>query len=253
MKPLKKLLLVFIALFSISLAHAQKNINDSAVAFSFPGINYCFMAPAGDLASRFGNNSAIGGSYNFKFKKGWTISVDGQFLFGGNVKEDHLLDGIADDDQKIIAIDGGYADVRLYERGYHFTLNVGKIFSFKRPNPNSGIWITAGAGLLQHKIRIENIGNNAPQLSKEYKKGYDKLTNGLALREFIGYVYFGKKRLVNFYAGFEFVQAFTKSRRDYNFDTRTRDNESRTDMLNGIRLGWLLPLYKRPPDKYYLY
>lgn len=246
----------FITLFLIHASSVclfgQKSINDSSITFSFIGINYGYMIPGGDLAKRFGNNSAIGLSYTIKLKSHWSISADGQYLFGNKIREEHILDGITTKDNKIIGVDGGYGDVRLYERGFHLSANFGRVFSFNKPNPNSGIWVTAGAGFLQHKIRIEPVGNNVPELNKSYRKGYDRLTNGIELREFIGYVFFSNKRLINLYAGFEFIQGFTKNRRDYNFDTKTHDTSNRTDLLYGIRVGWLLPLYKRPPDRYYI-
>jgi len=232
---------------------AQKSINDSSITFTVIGTNYGFLFPGGDMADRFGSCSEIGGSFALKLKSNWTLSFDAQYLFGKTVKEDHILDGITTDDNVIIGEDGAYADVRFYERGYHITFSIGKVLSFNKPNPNSGIWITAGGGFLQHKIRIDAVNDDVPELSTEYRKGYDRLTNGFELREFLGYIYFGKKRLINFYAGFEFIQGFTQNRRDYNFDTKTHDDEKRIDLLNGFRVGWLLPLYKRPPEKFYLY
>jgi len=252
--PFSRFLLAFASLFVfIPGSVAQKNINDSSITFSFVGVNYGYMIPGGDLAKRFGNNSSVGGSYTVKLKSQWIISADGQFLFGKSVKEDQILAGITTLENKIIGDDGAYADVRFYERGYHFSLSVGRIFTFNKPNPNSGIWVTAGAGFIQHKIRIDAVSQNVPSLTKEYVKGYDRLTNGFELREFIGYAFFGKKRLINFYAGVEFIQGFTQNRRNFNFDTKERDESKRTDLLTGIRVGWLLPLYKRPPEKYYLY
>lgn len=247
------LLTLFLVAQSFSVSFAQKSINDSSITFSFIGINYAYHIAGGDIAKRFGNNSALGGTFSVKLKNQWTFSADGQFIFGNKIKEDDILKGISTSDNKIIAVDGGYADVRLYERGYHFSLNFGRIFTFKKPNPNSGIWITAGVGFLQHKIRIENSGNNVPELTKAYAKGYDRLTNGFELREFIGYLYFGRKKLINFYAGFEFIQGFTQNRRDYNFDTKTHDSQNRLDLLNGFRVGWILPFYKRAPERFYLY
>ena len=248
---LKILILIFTCNCPFNFIQAQKNINDSSITFSFVGINYGYMIPGGDMAKRFGNNSAIGLDFCVKLKSKWTISADGQFIFGNKIREKNILKDIADPNGRILSQNGGYADIRLYERGYYITVNFGRIFSFKKPNPNSGIWITAGAGFIQHKIRIETADNDVPELSKKYRKGYDRLTNGFELREFLGYVYFSKKRLINLYVGFEFTQGFTQNRRDYNFDTKTHDDTKRTDLLSGIRVGWLLPLYKRPPDKFY--
>jgi len=107
--------------------------------------------------------------------------------------------------------------------------------------------------LLQHHIRIENKDNNAPQVLGDYKKGYDRLTNGFAAKTFIGYQYLDSKRRFNFYAGFEFYQAWTKNRREYNFDTMSRDNNLYHDYLYSFKAGWILPIYYRTPDKFYYY
>jgi hypothetical protein len=111
--------------------------------------------------------------------------------------------------------------------------------------------LNIGGGMLQHKILIDNEDRNVPSISGDYKKGYDRLSNGFALREFIGYQFLSNYRLINFYAGVEFIQAWTKCRRIVNFDTMQRDLTKRHDLLIGIRVGWLLPIYNRMPDEYY--
>src|SRR5688572_23891874 len=105
--------------------------------------------------------------------------------------------------------------------------------------------ITVSTGFIQHKIRIETIGNAVPELRHDYKKGYDHLTNGWHLSEFIGYTYFSNRQLVNFYGGFELTQGFTANRRDYNFDNLGNSDKNRLDLLYGFKLGWILPLYKK--------
>jgi hypothetical protein len=189
----------------------------------------------------------------YKDKKNWIYGLTGGALFGSEVNQENLLQTIATDNGQIIGLDGLYADVRVFERGYHIAATFGKIFPFKKPNPNSGIMITAGPGFLQHKIRIETIGNTVPQLQGEYLKGYDYLTNGLELREFIGYTYFSNRQLLNFLFGLEFIQGFTSNRRDYNFDNPQLDDKDRLDLFYGIKLGWILPFYKKKPAAYYLY
>ena len=77
------------------------------------------------------------------------------------------------------------------------------------PNSNSGILLMGGAGILQHKIRYEIPDNNAPQLSSEHKKGYDRLSNGPSISQFIGYVHFGNNRTINFHIGAEFTGSRT--------------------------------------------
>lgn len=230
---------------------AQSNIRDSAIALHIASIYYELQMPGGDLKDRFGGSSMVGASYSYKFKNNLMLSLNGGFLFGNTVKEDSLFRNISNEDGNVIGNDGRYADIRLYERGYHVSLTFGKLFSFKKPNPNSGILLSAGPGFMQHKIRIETIGNTVPQLDKEYRKGYDRLSNGIEMYESITYYYFGNRYLVNFYLGVDFIQGFTQNRRLYNFDNMNEDKTKRIDLLFGIKAGWMLPIYKKAPNKYY--
>lgn len=50
-----------------------------------------------------------------------------------------------------------------------------------------------GGGFLQHKIRIENRENVAPQILGDYAKGYDYLRNGPAGYLYVGYVFHANK------------------------------------------------------------
>ncbi|PLX14029.1 MAG: hypothetical protein C0594_00545, partial [Marinilabiliales bacterium] len=129
----------------------------------------------------------------------------------------------------------------------------GRVISIDKKNPNSGILFNVGGGILQHKIHIEVEYNNTPQIQGDYVKGYDRLTNGFAMSEFIGYIYFSDNKILNFYGGFEFIQAFTQSRRSYDYFSMTRDTKKRTDLLYSIKIGWIIPLYKKIPQKYYIY
>ena len=111
-----------------------------------------------------------------------------------------------------------------------------------KKHPKSGIRLTASTGVLQHKIRIEDRTGGLIQLQGEYLKGYDRLTNGLAFTEFIGYQHISNSGLVNFMAGFELTQGFTKNRRSWDYLEMKRLDEQRFDLLNGFRVGWVLTL-----------
>ena len=229
------------------------NVKDSSISVAMFTANYAFQIPGGDLAKRFGANSSIGSNFMIKTKKNFLFGVDGNFIFGSQIKEDSLFANIATSDGHIINANGEFADVRTYERGFNTSFKAGKIFPLLGPNPNSGFVFLGSVGLLQHKIRIETPGNTVPALKGDYKKGYDHLTNGLCVSEFVGYMYFGNKRLVSFYAGFEFMQAWTQCRRDFNYSTMTRDNTKRFDLMNGLKVGWIIPLYLRTANSYYYY
>ncbi len=215
---------------------------------------YSFQLPGHDLAKRFGSNSAIGAGFMYKTKSNLIIGADGAFIFSDNVKnKDQYLENIATSEGFLISGNGTFASIFLQERGFCLSARLGGIFRFLGPNPNSGLMVLMGGGMLQHKIRIEDKENNTPQVFGDYKKGYDRLSNGPSLSQFIGYVHFDNTRVINFYAGFEFIQAWTQSRRPWDFDRMQPDTQKRFDTLWGIKLGWVFPLYQRAPKEYYYY
>lgn len=230
----------------------QVSIKDSSIYTPMIAVSYGYYLPAGDMVKRFGNSSALQLNIDFKTRFNWVLGVNGSYFFGKDIKES-LFDSIKTPGGNIISEDGEFADVRLYERGFTVSGSIGRLITFKRPNPNSGIRIDIGFGFMQHKIRIETIGNKVPQLSKEYKKGYDKQSNGFLLTESIGYQYLSNNRLANIYIGIDFMQGFTKSRRSYDYDMMKRDTRQRVDILFGGRLAWILPLYKKAPADFYTY
>ncbi|MEO8088133.1 MAG: hypothetical protein ABI763_15035 [Bacteroidota bacterium] len=239
--------------FSFHASFSQKSVKDSCISFTILGASFQYQVPGGDMAKRFGDNFNAGGFLNYKFSNNWLIGLDGYFLFADKIKENSILDNISTSDGFIIGESGEYAKVYLYERGFQFVLKAGKIFSVFAPNKNSGIMFTAGAGFLQHKIRIDVDKDDVPELTNDYKKGYDRLTNGLAITENLSYLYCSNKRLLNFSLGLEFTQAFTQNRRDYNFDQMKKDTQKRIDLLYGIKLCWFFPLYSHAATSFYYY
>lgn len=213
--------------------------------------SYAVQFPLADMAKRFGVNSNIGGSFLVKTKKNILLGADGRFIFSNNLNDTAVLSGIETELGQIINENGVYANVLMTQRGLTFSGKIGKIFPVFGPNKNSGIMAQLGAGILQHKIRIEVQGNTVPQLEGDYVKGYDRLSNGLMLYQFLGYQHFSNSRLLNFYIGFEAIEGFIKNRRSYDFQLMKKLEESRTDILVGVRLGWSIPLYKKTAREFY--
>lgn len=204
--------------------------------------SYGFHLPGGDLADRFGISYSVGGNADYLTKKDFLLGVQSHFIFGSKVKTD-VLAGLRSDDDLMFGSDGAIAEINLRQRGIYVGGHIGKIFRLV-PTQRSGIRATVGAGFFQHKIRIQDDATVVvPYLDPSYKKGYDRLTNGLALTQFIGYQHLGKRRRINFVAGLEFTQGFTQSRRNFDFDTRSADTEKRLDLNYSFRIGWTLPLY----------
>ena len=209
--------------------------------------------PGGDMAVRFGNNMTIGGGFRWKTKANWTLSLEGAYLFGGTIHESGILDGLKDDFGNVINSYGELATVKMFERGYHTSGRVGRIINLPGSNANSGLWVELGAGFLEHWIRIENPGNNIPQLMGDYRKGYDRRSNGLALTQFIGYSHLSANQRTNFFFGIEFCQAFTQNRRNTNFDTGLKDTKGRRDFFYGLKIGWVFPIYRQTASEYFTY
>jgi hypothetical protein len=160
------------------------------------------------------------------------------------------LTNLKDENGFIIGINGDYAQVKLRQRGFLVGAFISNIIPIGSVNERSGLRVDLGVNLMQHWIRLQDDYNTVAQFNDPYKKGYDRLTNGFALSEFIGYQYLSKNRRINLYGGLEFVQAWTKSRREYDFATQSQMLESRLDLLNGFKLGLILPIYiESQPDE----
>jgi hypothetical protein len=247
-----KYCLAFLLVFALlNNAKAQSSVKDSSINATLIGVGAGVYLPAGDLADRFGPNLTVHLSCGFKRANNWIYTFEGDYIFGSEIRQEDLFKNISTSDGFIIGSDGKFATVRTFERGYAITFNVARLITTGKPNKNTGFKVELGAGFMQHKIKIETVGNTVPYLDKEYRKGYDRLTNGMTLHQFVGYQYMSNKRTLNFFAGFDFFEAFTQNRRDYNYDEMRKDTAKRNDIMIGFKIGWILPLYKQAPSTYY--
>jgi hypothetical protein len=230
----------------------SRNVRDSIVSTGFITASYGHFIPGGDLAERFGDNSAIGALGGYKSANNNFFCAEWNYLFGYKVKENGILDSLKTSGNFIIDAEGKTADIRIFERGFTAHVQFGHLFPIKgiSPNQNSGILVTGGIGMLQHKIRIYDNGGRTPQLSGDYLKGYDRLTSGVSFSQFIGYWYMSNSRYLNFYFGFEAYQGITKSRRSWDYDLMRADTRTRTDLLWGARAGFVIPIYRRGRGEY---
>ncbi len=230
----------------------KKEIQDSAFTITMINVSYAYQWTASEMADRFGGNSNIGGSFIVKTKTKWIYGLKGNFIWGGRVNEPGILTDIRTSDGSVIDNEGRLTDIHLGERGSSFFLIGGRMINRFAPNKNSGILVYGGAGFLQHKISIK-FQDNIASLTDEHKKGYDRFSFGYALNGFVGYLFMSKNRLLNFFGGFDYTHGWTKSLRKFNFDTRESDTKTRTNILYGIRVGWIIRLNKRQSQEYYYY
>lgn len=237
-------LTIFLFLLSTLVLNAQDNSPQNTGAVLLLDFSYGVHLPGGDLADRFGLNFSPAVSVDYiTDPNNWIFSLQGSFQFGSEVKTD-VLANLRTAEGFIIANDRTVADIQLRERGFYLGLGIGRLIGLSTGNYRSGIRIDLGAGLLQHQIRIQEdpVRTVAP-LTGDYKKGYDRLTNGPALRQFIGYQVLSRDRRANLFAGIELIEGFTRSRRDYDFATQSADQSGRMDLLYGFRIGLSLPFY----------
>jgi len=246
-----KLFLVLLG-FQFSL-FAQEDITESKIRISMINLNARFHIPGGDLVDRFGASSMFGMGFQMKNEKNFYWGFDAATLAGSNVKEDNIIDIITADSLDIIDVYGHTATIRFWERGAQAQVVLGKIVPVLGPNENSGIFFQGGLGYIYHKIRIEDIGNQSPQLNADMRKGYDRLCMGFSTSQFVGYRHFSNNHKINFFVGVEFIQAFTQDVRQYDYNTQTAYKDKRVDLLSGLKFGWTFPLYEKSDNQYYYY
>lgn len=233
---------------------AQLRINDSVVSTFIFSASYAFQFPTADNKDYFGFNSNIGGGILYKTDKNWIHNLNGHFIFGDQVhNREALFHMISTSTGEIIDGDGTFTSLALFQRGYHFNIQSGKLINILAPNPNSGFFIQAGVGYLSHHIRIESQFGTAPQIEGDYGKGYDKMRGGIALSAQAGYLLMSNSRILNLSLSAEYIHAWTNSQRDYSFDTMAKDENKYNDSYFGLRLSWMIPTYRRAPQKYYYF
>lgn len=203
-------------------------------------LNFGTHLPGGDLAKRFGQDGSFGGALEFATENNYFLGVDGHYFFGNKVKEDPLAI-LRTPEGDIIGNNQLVASVFLRERGYYIGASVGKLFALG--HMRSGIRLTLGAGVLRHKIRLQDDTESVGQITGAYAKGYDRLCGGLALNQFLGWQHLSANRRSNWTAGLEFNQGFTTTLRDWDFSEMRKLDGRRADLRFGIRVGWTLPFY----------
>jgi hypothetical protein len=249
-----KHIIIFILL--VAFTHelrAQTQKSDSAVSRTWIGFEYGANGTANDLADRYGFLNHVGLMTGFKTKKNYFFGLNSYFLFGNEVRLTGIFDHLTDAYGNITDINGDIAALVVFPRGFSSNLTIGKILPFLNVNKNSGVFIHGGVGFLLHKMKIETNEQVVPQLELDYKKGYDRLTTGINFHYFIGYNFMATERGFHFYGGLYGQHGYTKNRRDLFYDRPDDEvsKDTRLDIQTGLKLGWVIPIYKRQPKEFY--
>ena len=252
--PLMKL--VFPLIFCVLISNdyfAQKSIKDSVLSRPWISAEYGGNWTSGDLAERYGFMNHIGIITGYKTKKNYFFGIESCFHFGKDIRLTGLFDHLVDSYGNITDANGDIAAVVVYPRGFSTNITVGKIFPIFGSNKNSGLFVHGGIGYLWHYMKIETNDQVVPQIELDYKKGYDRLTSGINLHQFVGYNFMSTSGSYHFYGGFYAQEGFTKNRRTIFYDQPEIpvSTELRLDVQIGFKLGWVIPIYKRQPKDFY--
>ena len=226
---------------------------DSAGLMVYTAANYCYASPLADLRNETAGFMGVGADLALKLKSNWSIETGFNYFFSGKVKgTDSLFKLITNSNGYIMDGDGQPAEIDVDHRMWDMRLTVGKIFPVSPSHRNSGIQAKLGCGYAQRYVFIKNPDNRVAALSGEYKKGYDRLTGGFTLYQFLGYIHLSRTKYTCFYAGIEAYECFSHRQRDWDFSLMRKDDRSFTDVWVGIKAGWVIPLYKKEyQDTYY--
>lgn len=247
-------LLSLLIIYPCTNAIGQSSIKDSTISVHLIQGHFEVQLPGGDVSDRFGISAVVGPGYLYKTSKNWVLGAEGGFIFGNNVKNTQdILSNIETEDGNIVDLEGIYATYHFYEQGFYVLGKFGKVFSWGKPNLNSGVMLGIGGGYLQHKIQIDHRDKTAPQITGDYLKGYDELKRGPALNAFAGYLFLGNKRVINFYTGLDLTVAFTQHVHPYSFAAMKYNTDNFTDIFLSVKVGWMIPVYRRAPKEFYYY
>ncbi|MDP1727050.1 MAG: hypothetical protein Q8M15_09730 [Bacteroidota bacterium] len=217
-------------------------------AFSNKIVNFQFLynyqIPSGDFGKLYNNFSSVGFGGLLKTKQNWIFSGEINYLFGKEIKDEHILDKLVNGGGYIASATGAPADYSVGMRGFEGFVKAGRLFAINKYNMNCGFILLGGVGFIQHYINfVFQSENEIPQLDKNYQKGYDRFTEGIAFNQFAGYYFHSKNRLINFYVGVDFTEGFTKNKRGYNYDKMAFDKNAKQDYVTSFRAGWMIPIY----------
>lgn len=264
---------ISILIVTCFVSHAQNEIpankTEIDTATRIVWINACFgyHLPVGKLAETFKGNFNLGAGFTLKTASNWTWSANFNYMFGAPLRGDDLtfyknLFGdipfkVTPESVKIIDGSGYASDVYFDGRYWNVSAGLGKVIPVNRWK-NSGIWIQASFGFMQHKIHIDvpdPSTNDIPHFSDDYKPGYDRRSSGFYMSQFIGYLFMQKTRVASFYAGVEIYEMWTKPDRTYVFPVGPTENiGTEFSALFGLKVGWIIPIHeKKKTINYYTF
>lgn len=214
--------------------------------------NYDAQFPFGHVSQRFGFDNLFCAQLLYKTKRNWLVGGTGGFIYGTNSKQNYVFNNIGTNSGFITQYND-LTTIRPEEHGFNVQFTFGKIVPFAEKFPDAGLLFMGGFGMVQDKIAVSIKAAELPQLSPEYRKGYDRLCNGPVASVFIGGVYMARRKFFSGYAGFQMDVSYTMNQRPYDFYNMGKLNDKGTDIFLGAKIGWIIPVFLQTSSKEYFY
>lgn len=209
------------------------------------GANIGGFARGGNWADTYGLGYETGGRLEYGNNKGLILALQGDVLFGQNVKIDPIAAlrndiGLVTGD---IVQEGALADIILKSRGFRSSLLAG--YQYSLTESGFGVRVLAGPSYLMHHIRIQDDANQTTNnLRDEYKRGYDRRAAGFGGYGELGIQYAESNNSFRLYAVFTASFASTSSLNSTQFDLQDVAPLDGTDLSVGGRIGIVLGLLR---------
>jgi len=252
MKQLICFLVLFLFLFSLS-AQEKKEDEKSAISISAINLGVQLQKPLLDFNDRYAGFSILNVGVNSKTINNMVYNFSYDIILGKNVIQDDLSNLYLNNDSLITGLNGQPAALGVFLRGYKVNFGIGKIVKPIK-NRNSGILVELNSGIMSSKIRYKDGAENFSFLTDAYLRGFDKLSRGFYLEEFVGLLFYDDEKLINFKIGLNFLQGFTSDKRAYFYASEAQPIENRKDFAVGIKANWIIPFYyskEKSTERYY--
>ena len=238
----KLLFSIFAITFYLS-GFSQAMLRDTSIQIISFQFGYGSFLTAANMDEKANLLHNFGPSLSFKTSNNWLIQSHLNLFLGHKSLENETANMVFSEIGLPINSEGLLEEVGSRFQGFAVCFDVGKLIIPSDYNKNSGLWLSAGLGFIQHRLKFVYGGQLVTQLEEPYVKGYDRLTNGLLINQFIGYRRYSNKNNFNYTIGIEINEGLTQNRRSWNYDTFDPMNEARLDMYYGLKFNVILPFY----------
>lgn len=195
-------------------------------------VNFIPEIPLGSVSNRFGYNQQFSIQLEYLQQYKWSYFLTGAVRLGDKVKQD-VLAPLRNNEGYISGVNGYYADIFGRKRGYEYGIGG----SYLQEIGKHHLRFETSVIQLGHWIRIVDDSRSVPQVTNEYAKLYDQFTSGFGIRESFLYQLNINEDRSSIIIGVQSSQAFTRNH-------RALGNSRSWDIYLGLRVGYLLPLFR---------